>query len=532
MSNSPIQARRLQALTENINHVNENSAYTNLTQEQINSYYQNGFVILRNAFTPEEVKNMYDPIIKAYEEHDYEASPAYDRPKHIGYGPRITGAQPDKYLYPKPGNFPMSSRMMDRDPTIVPRSCEHPLVVNSCETLLNDRAILSQYQIYCRTPGANGTGKASEETQGFGSHYDYKPWRPVGSFLNWMFAIIPLVDYSKEVGPLLLSPGSHLKSRILDTHDDRIHLVETGCLPEASAINLVDGELKAGDLCLMNGFTWHEAWPNRSNITRIGLYLKFHGEHSPPATGPLIHPKTALKHANRYSHIFANNFRDDNKFSAIVDFHDGGCAPSNVIDRVSIVLENANDQKILCVKGKHLLPEIDANETRQYTNRQRNALQYLDAGNVIDTILMHLVEEIEVEMPYVSWICDEKKKDAFGNIILNRIYAYRITTEEEHVINENLSKDNSKYEWIDTNDLKNEYVKKVSYMWINSVNEKNEKVLRSAGFSHPKHNKMLATTYNGPGNPIDKYVCGIRLGVNKGIQPPPIKMKRQGKSKL
>ena len=43
---------------------------------------------------------------------------------------------------------------------------------------------------------------------------------------------------------------------------------------------------------------------------------------------------------------------------------------------------------------------------------------------------------------------------------------------------------------------------------------------------------MLATTYNGPGNPIDKYVCGIRLGVNKGIQPPPIKMKRQGKSKL
>ena len=43
----------------------------------------------------------------------------------------------------------------------------------------------------------------------------------MGSFVNWMFAIFPLVDYTAEVGPLLLSPGSHLKSRILKTHDDR-----------------------------------------------------------------------------------------------------------------------------------------------------------------------------------------------------------------------------------------------------------------------------------------------------------------------
>ena len=67
------------------------------------------------------------------------------------------------------------------------------------------------------------------------------------------------------------------------------------------------------------------------------------------------------------------------------------------------------------------------------------------------------------------------------------------------------------------------------HMWINSVNEKNEKVLRGAGFSHPKYNKMLANSYNGPGNPVPKYVCGVRIGVNKGIQPPPRKIKNGGK---
>lgn len=515
-----------------LNNVYNANTATNLTKEQINFYNKNGYVVIRNAFTPEHIKKLHDPILKAYEAHAYEASPAYDRPKHIGYGPRITGGKPDKYLYPQPGNFPMGSRMMDRDPSIVPLSCEDPLVVNSCEALLKDRAVLSQYQIYCRTPGANGTGKSSKETQGLGCHYDYKPWRPVGSFLNWMFAIIPLVDYTKDVGPLLLSPGSHLKSRILRTMDDRIHLVETGCLQNPSSIKLVDGELKAGDLCLMNGFTWHEAWPNRSNITRIGVYLKFHAEHSPPATGPIIHPATGLKHATRYPHIFANNFRNDNKFSAIVESNDGGCAPSNVIDHVSIVLENANDQKVLCTKtsdAKYCLPELDANETGQYTTRQRNVLQYLDAGNVIDTMLKHLIKEVKIELPYVSWICDEKRTDSFGNIVLNRIYGYRVTEEEEEIVNQNMSRSNCIYKWVGIGDLASDYAKQVTHMWINSVNEKNEKVLRGAGFSHPKYNKMLANSYNGPGNPVPKYVCGVRIGVNKGIQPPPIKIKNDGK---
>ena len=47
-------------------------------------------------------------------------------------------------------------------------SCEHPFVVAAVEALLDDEAVLSQYQVYCRTPGAKGTGNGSRSTRGAG----------------------------------------------------------------------------------------------------------------------------------------------------------------------------------------------------------------------------------------------------------------------------------------------------------------------------------------------------------------------------
>lgn len=79
-----------------------------------------------------------------------------------------------------PGAHPRTIRPAACPPhRVVPLSCGHPFVVRAVETLLEDRAVLSQYQVYCRTPGAKGTGNGSQQTPGAGAHYDYKPWRPV-----------------------------------------------------------------------------------------------------------------------------------------------------------------------------------------------------------------------------------------------------------------------------------------------------------------------------------------------------------------
>ena len=59
---------------------------------------------------------------------------------------------------------------------------DHPVIVDAFEALLGQPAYLTAFVAYLRSPGDTGGG----------AHCDYKRWRPVGSSMNWLFAIIPL----------------------------------------------------------------------------------------------------------------------------------------------------------------------------------------------------------------------------------------------------------------------------------------------------------------------------------------------------
>jgi hypothetical protein len=161
-----------------------------LLPEQRQEFLDRGFVVMRGLLSPTEVDQLAGPVFSAYKNHEYEASAAYDRPDLPGGGLQegqgYDGAtNQEAYLYPKPGNFPLGSRILESKPELLDASANHPRIIAAVEDLLGDQAVLSQYQIYMRTPGAKGTGNSTEKTPGEGTHYDYKPWRPVGSFLNW-----------------------------------------------------------------------------------------------------------------------------------------------------------------------------------------------------------------------------------------------------------------------------------------------------------------------------------------------------------
>ena len=79
------------------------------------------------------------------------------------------------------------------------------MTVDRGEAVLGQVAHLSAFVVYIRTPGNKGGG----------AHNDYKRWRPVGSSMNWLFAIVPLTDFDAEYGPLLVSPGSHKLYRMV-----------------------------------------------------------------------------------------------------------------------------------------------------------------------------------------------------------------------------------------------------------------------------------------------------------------------------
>eukprot|EP01045_Picozoa_sp_COSAG04_P020866 COSAG04_NODE_2187_length_4587_cov_20.361773_4_plen_186_part_00 len=138
-----------------------------------------------------------------------------------------------------------------------------------------------------------------------------------------MFCIIPFVDYTPDAGPCAAVPGSYHKTTILPS-DGRVHQVDAGQVPVRGTLllslflllaslwpfdrvqtiflktvskkkvllsqvadevgpTLVDPELRRGDVLLMHGFTWHEAWPNNGQSDRCGLCTPF---PSPPPPLP------------------------------------------------------------------------------------------------------------------------------------------------------------------------------------------------------------------------------------------------------
>eukprot|EP01051_Picozoa_sp_SAG22_P018772 SAG22_NODE_3262_length_1823_cov_1.777842_1_plen_131_part_10 len=118
---------------------------------------------------------------------------------------------------------------------------------------------------------------------------------------------------------------------------------------------LVDPLLRRGDVVLMNGFTFHEAWPNTADVDRCGLYMKYNARSSPPACGPTIFPAAAFKHlqamqqaspggAAPTEHVLRYNRADGHfaQVSAVSGDHHG-------VDQGLLLIEAASDGSVLLV---------------------------------------------------------------------------------------------------------------------------------------------------------------------------------------
>ena len=159
-----------------------------------------------------------------------------------------------------------------------------PRIVDAVETLLGGAAALATFVAYLKTPGAAGTGGDYSGSHPE-AHQDYKPYHNAGSSLNWLFAIMSLVDLDEATGPLFVAPGSHRLSRVIET-GGRVRRVRRAGADAMAP--LVDAGLRRGDLLLMNMFTWHAGGANRSDHDRLGVYNKYRARNAPPACGPIV----------------------------------------------------------------------------------------------------------------------------------------------------------------------------------------------------------------------------------------------------
>lgn len=224
-------------------------------------YRRCGLCVLRGALSAAEVDRLARPICGAFRAGDYDEGPSG------GGGPR----------YPAPGVYSMGPRVLATHPEVAHVSLAHPRVLAAVEAVLGEEAVISQFWSIMRPPGAGVTPDRAF-VEGSLTHYDYKPWRCVGSFLHWCFAIIPFVNYTETAGPLLAAPGSHTETQVRPS-DGRLCQVDAAQVPTsaAAAARLVDPKLAKGDVLIMNGFCWHEARPNTGSSDRAGLcHLRRH----------------------------------------------------------------------------------------------------------------------------------------------------------------------------------------------------------------------------------------------------------------
>ena len=149
------------------------------------------------------------------------------------------------------------------------------------ESALGGPAHLTAFVAYLRTPGDTG-GRA---------HCDYKRWRPVGSSMNWAFAIIPLNDFDAEYGPFLVSPKSHHLAQVIDP---RAHVLDLTAPDARQLPPFIDPELRAGDLLVVNEHVWHEAPPGTTGEDRCGIFHKYCAANAPPAAGYYPYNPAAL----------------------------------------------------------------------------------------------------------------------------------------------------------------------------------------------------------------------------------------------
>lgn len=454
-------------------------------------FEEHGYYVLRGLLTQAEVDRLAGPICDAFVAGTKDS------------------ATPADIQYPQGGVYSMGPRILEAHPEIVEVSLAHPAIVGAVEALFGEPATLAQYWSIMRPPGA----EVGDEPFVHGSlaHMDYKPWRCVGSFVKWVFAIIPFVDYTESAGPLCVSPGSHSKSRVLPS-DGRVHQVDAAQVPAAAETGLVDPELRKGDVVLMHGFTWHEPRPNCGDTDRCGLYMKFHAKSSPPACGPWIYPTAVHDRLSDSMQHLVPYHRGDGQYAAMRE------NPVDGVDEARLLVEDSGGRVLVLGDGE------DGWALPRYVLDESDSGHILDCCNVMGPVLTRARRQLGLALPWLSWIADQTDSAPEGRAgeWRSRIYGHRLADAEPEL------ECSTVHQWMTAEALDaaiaagqlacGEAAKKWLHMWQAEEDEDGRRVARSYGF--PLSDQQYYK-YNSVGNPPGHYRIGVFDSDGRPPAPPP-----------
>ena len=339
-----------------------------LSPGQIARFRDDGFLVVPDLMGRDEIDRLADAVRSEFRNQ-----------RHVGEGRR----------FPDPGKYTLSEdslRLAD-----VRRVVDHPQVTAAAAELLEDEIRISAFVIYSMPPGSPGTGgdyKGTHES----AHCDYKPYRPVGSSMRWLFVIVPLVDYTEQVGPLLVSPGSHKIPRL--NRRGRITHVERARGEELRPFQ--DTRLRRGQVAFMDMFTWHQAFGNRSETLRFGVYNKYRARSAPPGCGPYL-------------------FREQS--AELFDAAGAELIENRIEGRIAQTKMLVEDEeRFLVLDGPDGSPTVPGGAAQPAVKRVGS-----DDDNVIDALMGSVGPQLGGDLPWVSYVGDYLVGDGSADVC--RVYA-------------------------------------------------------------------------------------------------------------
>ena len=350
-----------------------------LNDQQIADFHENGYAIVRNVLSSEEV-DKFRPIVQEQAQ---------------------CNSYPASLKYPEPGKYTIAGNKMAE--SSLASIAEHPTVVNAVECALGQPAHLTAFVAYLRSPGDRGSG----------GHCDYKRWRPVGSSMNWVFAIIPLTDFDKVYGPFMVSPGSHKLPQIID---EEAHILDLTRPDTKQLAPFIDPELEAGDLLITNQHTWHSAPAGTATDDRCGIFHKYCAVNAPPSAGYYPYNSAAL-----------NSLSDAGKRLIPVCFN-----KPITTTRLLIECPSSDESKYLLLRDN----ENDRWELPGGEGWEEEEGVGWDIGARIASLQDLTKTQLGLEIPWTSYIEDVEEADG-----ICRVYGYSDASLESKALA------NGHYDW-------------------------------------------------------------------------------------
>ena len=351
-----------------------------LNDQEIADFHENGYAIVRNVLSPDEA----------------------DEYRRVVQEQAQCNSYPPSLKYPEPGKYTIAGNKMAE--SSLASIAEHPTVVNAVECALGQPAHLTAFVAYLRSPGDRGSG----------GHCDYKRWRPVGSSMNWVFAIIPLTDFDKVYGPFMVSPKSHKLAQVIDAD---AHILDLTRPDTKQLAPFIDPELKAGDLLITSEHTWHSAPAGTAADDRCGMFHKYCAVNAPPSAGYYPYNSAAL-----------NSLSDAGKRLIPVCF-------DNPIITTRLLIECPSDDE-----SKYLLLHDDESNRWELPGgagwEEEEGVGW-DVGARIASLQDLTQTQLGLDVPWMSYIEDVEEADG-----VCRVYGY----VDESLASKPLT--NGRYDWV------------------------------------------------------------------------------------